>query len=53
MLSNREKEIIRILYYYFNNLVYVKFGPSWLSKKDWKEMVDYIENLKGGHSINE
>ena len=53
MLSNREKEIIRILYYYFNNLVYVKSGPSWLSKKDWKEMVDYIENLKRGHNINE
>lgn len=47
MLSNREKEIIRILYYYFNNLVYISTDPSWLSKKDYKDIMVFIEDLKG------
>ena len=47
MLSNREKEIIRILYYYFNNLVYISTGPNWLSKKDYKDIMVFIEDLKG------
>ena len=46
MLSNREKEIIRMLYYYFNNLVYTSTGPSWLSKKDYRAIMAFIEDLK-------
>ena len=53
MLNNREKEIIRILYYYFNNITYASTGPSWLSKKDYKAIIAFIDELKRGYSINE
>lgn len=53
MLNNREKEIIRILYYYFNNITYASTGPSWLSKKDYKAIMIFIDELKKGCSINE
>ena len=53
MLNNREKEIIRILYYYFNNITYSSTGPSWLSKKDYKAIMIFIDELKKGRSINE
>lgn len=53
MLNNREKEIIKILYYYFNNITYASTGPSWLSKKDYKAIMVFIDELKRGHSINE
>ena len=53
MLNNREKEIIRILYYYFNNLVYTSTGPSWLSKKDYKAIKVFIDELKKEVQYNE
>lgn len=53
MLNNREKEIIRILYYYFNNITYASTGPSWLSKKDYKAIMIFIDELKKGCNINE
>lgn len=47
MLNSREKEIIRILYCKYNDKVYTLSGPDLISHNDYKEISEFLLELKG------
>ena len=46
MLSNREKEIIRLVYMNILKQVYSSSGPSYLSQIDYQEINNFLYELQ-------